>query len=230
MPCGSKEGKGRKQFKWARQPTFGEGRLVMETNYKFERGCCKVVQAGGGGASSQVNESSGNCLGEEWLTGLGMLPRKRNDHKGRELFESPKVIPCGGSCFTISIAFSANLGEINAVSLGLSAQPTTAPPSLPCAPSPLSPARWVSGSHICSLQPCLPVDSRSYKGWMPARSQNNPILSRGNVEFSLRTARLPLYVNGSAMSKCGIASCHQDSGVADKISLQREMQRGRGGR
>lgn len=60
--------------------------------------------------------------------------------KEETAFQSSEVLPCGGSCLTTSIAFWANLGEINArySPFGVSAQLTTVLLLLSHAP-------WVQG-------------------------------------------------------------------------------------
>ena len=53
----------------------------------------------------------------------------------RELFESPKVLPHGGSWLTMCIVFLANFGGgINVIPFAVSVQLTTASPSLLCVP------------------------------------------------------------------------------------------------
>lgn len=62
-----------------------------------------------------------------------MFPRKRDDHKGRKLWETVEGLPCGVRCLIISIAFWQNLEKINVryLSFGISAQLTVVLVSLP---------------------------------------------------------------------------------------------------
>lgn len=105
----------------------------METNHTFDWRCCQSRVGWGGMGSSQVVESSGNCQNEECLQVLRMVPRKRDDHKGRDSFS--KALRPSYYLVCVSVCVFPSLREINVrySFLSVSSRLTVSPP-LPLAP------------------------------------------------------------------------------------------------